>query len=112
MEETMESTDCPQCASERAQSRAMGESLNEFVDALRGVRAYADECMSRAGAQVDVAEVAASLAPFLSGRALPTDLQLAARLSLLERAAEEDHPATVRLHVRRLGEMLKERGLL
>ncbi len=104
-------TDCPTCASERAQSRAMAESLNDFVAALRGVRAYADECMHRAGAMIDAATVAASLAPFLSGRVLPVDSAISVRVGLLEDALSRDeHIALVRHHAAKLIEMLRERG--
>lgn len=64
-------TDCPSCASARAQNRNLCDLLVQEADALHAVREYALECSSRAGAQIDAATVAASLWTLISGVPIP-----------------------------------------
>lgn len=95
----------------RAQNRALSETLQDALDALRAVRAYAEECRARPGA-IDCLTISATLGGILTGRELGPDPRVRARLALLEDAiSRDDHTALVRHHVDRLAVALRERGV-
>ena len=92
----------------RAQNRALAQTLQDALDALRAVRAYAEECRTRPGAQLDALTVAAVLGQILDGHELGPDPKIRARVALLEDAiSRDDHPALIRHHVARLAEMVR-----
>ena len=95
----------------RKQNRTLSETLQDALDALRAVRAYAEECRTRPGA-IDCLTISATLHGFLTGRELGPDPKIRARVALLEDAiSRDDHPALVRHHVDRLAVALRERGV-